>query len=104
MKAIVLGAYTPNALKGLMSGSDRKAAVEAILNEVGATLESIAFTRGEYDVVVTATFPDVTSLIGVATAVKASGAFEKAIYLEELNISVVIDAAKKAAGAYTPAG
>ena len=74
MKAIVLGAYTPNALKGLMSGSDRKAAVAAILNEVGATLESLTFTRGEYDVVVTANFPDATSLIGVATAIKASGA------------------------------
>ena len=52
MKAILLGTYTPNALKGLIAGSDRKAAVEAILNEVGGALESLSFTRGEYDVVV----------------------------------------------------
>ncbi len=104
MKAILLGTYTPNALKGLMSGSDRKAAIEAILNEVGGTLESLSFTRGEYDVAVVATFPDSTSLIGVVTAIKASGAFEKATYLEELNIADVIDVANKAAGAYTPAG
>ena len=94
----------PNALKGLMSGSDRKAAVEAILNEVGGTLENLSFTRGEYDVVVTATVPDSTSLVGVVTAIKASGAFEKAIYLEELNISEVLNVANKAASAYTPAG
>ena len=104
MKAILLGTYTPNALKGLIAGSDRKAAVEAILNEVGGALESLSFTRGEYDVVVTATFPDSTSLIAAVIAIKASGAFEKAIYLEELNIADVNDVAKRAAGAFTPAG
>ena len=104
MKAILLGAYTPNALKGLMAGSDRRAAIEAILNEVGGSLESLSFTRGEYDVVVEATFPNTTSLVGVATAIKASGAFEKAVYLEELDIADVIGVASKAAGAYTPAG
>tara|TARA_B100000029_G_scaffold182606_1_gene180230 strand:+ start:590 stop:904 length:315 start_codon:yes stop_codon:yes gene_type:complete len=104
MKGIVLGAYTPNALKGLMSGSDRKAAVQAILDEVGATLENLTFTRGEYDVIVIADFPDAASLIGVTTAVKASGAFEKALYLEELDIADVIAVANRAAKAYTPAG
>lgn len=104
MKAILLGTYTPNALKGLMAGSDRRAAIEALLNEVGGSLEGLSFTRGEYDVVVVATFPDTTSLIGVVTAIKASGAFEKATYLEELDIADVISVASKAAGAYTPAG
>ena len=47
MKAILLGTYTANALKGLMAGSDRKAAIEALLNEVGGSLESLSFTRGE---------------------------------------------------------
>ena len=104
MKAILLGSYTPNALKGLMSGSDRKAAIEAMLNKVGGSLESLSFTRGEYDVVVVASFPDTTNLTGVVVAIKASGAFEKACYLEEVNIADVIGIAKQAAGAYTPAG
>ena len=91
-------------LKGLMAGSDRKAAIEALLNEVGGSLESLSFTRGEYDVVVVATFPNTNSLVGVATAIKASGAFEKATYLEELDIAEVIGVASKAVGAYTPAG
>ena len=104
MKAILLGAYTPGALKGLMSGSDRKAAVEAILSEVGGSLESITFTRGRYDVVVIANFPDATNLIGAVTAIKASGAFSKADYLEAIDMPSVIEAAKKAASAYKPAG
>ena len=104
MKAILLGTYTANVLKGLMAGSDRKAAIEALLNEVGGSLESLSFTRGEYDVVVVATFPNTTSLVGVATAIKASGAFEKATYLEELDIAEVIGVASKAADAYMPAG
>ena len=49
-------------------------------------------------------FPDSTSLIGAVIAIKASGAFEKAIYLEELNIADVNDVAKRVAGAFTPAG
>ena len=36
----------------------------------------------------------------VAEAIKASGAFEKAIYLEEIDLSAVLDVANKAA--YTP--
>lgn len=104
MRAILLGTYTPNALKGLMAGSDRNAAVKAILNEVGGKLENLSFTRGEFDVVVTASLPNSVSLIGVTAALRASGAFEKAVYLEELDITDVMDVAKKAAGTYTPAG
>ena len=104
MKVVLLGVYTSNALKGLMSGSDRQAAVKAILKEVGGTLEDLMFTRGEYDVVVSATVPDSTNLIGMVTALKASGAFEKATYLEELNIAEILSVANKVAGAYRPAG
>jgi uncharacterized protein with GYD domain len=97
---ILLAAYTPAALKGLMSGSDRKAAVESALAAVGGTLEHLAFTRGGYDVVVRATVPDSTSLVGLVVAIKATGAFEKADYLEEIDISAVLDVANKVA--YTP--
>ena len=104
MKVIFLATYTPNALKGLMAGSDRRAAVEAIMQKVGGKIDDMWFTRGEFDVVVTGNLPDSTNVIGVTTALKASGAFEKAISLEELNISDVIEVANKAASAYTPAG
>ena len=104
MKAILTGTYTAEALKGLMGGSDRKAAVEAVLSQVGGTLESIMFTRGSIDVVVIAEFPDSTSLVGTALALRASGAFSNAEYLEVVDLPSVVEAAKKAAGAYPPAG
>ena len=97
MNLILLATYTPAALKGLMSGSDRKAAIEATLDTVGGTLKNVASTRGEYDVVVMATVPDSTSLVGPLIAIKASGAFEKAIYLEEIDLLAVLDVANKAA-------
>jgi len=104
MKAILLGTYTPNALKGLMQGSDRKSAVEALFNQVGATLDSITFTRGRYDVVVTAEFPNSTSLMGATTALKASGAFAETEYLEAVDLPSIIESANKAANVYKPAG
>ena len=104
MKMLFLGSYTPNALKGLIAGSDRKSAVEAILSQVGATLDQMLFTRGEYDIVVIASAPDETNLPGVTAALRASGAFEKAIAVEEVDISEVIDTAQKIASVYKPAG
>ena len=79
MNITLLGAYTPAALKGLMSGSDRKAAVESALAAVGGTLEHLAFTRGGYDVVVRATVPDSTSLVGLVVAIKARAHSRKQI-------------------------
>ena len=57
MKMIFLGKYTANALGGLIAGSDRKAAVETLLSQIGGKLEEMMFTRGEYDIVVLASAP-----------------------------------------------
>jgi uncharacterized protein with GYD domain len=104
MKIMLLGSYTSSALKGLLSGSDRKAAVDAMLSQVGGTLDQFSFTRGEYDVFVGATVPDGTSLPGIAMALRASGAFEKAVALEDVNINEVLDVARKLSVSYSPAG
>jgi uncharacterized protein with GYD domain len=104
MKVMLLGTYTPAALKGLMDGSDRRAAVDAMLGKVGGTVQELFFTRGEHDVVVIAEFPDGTSLVGASLALKASGAFQSASYLEVLDMPAVIEAAKKVASLYKPAG
>ena len=45
-------------------GSDRKAAVETLLSQIGGTLEEMMFTRGEYDIVVLASAPDGTTYRG----------------------------------------
>ena len=64
MKMIFLGKYTANALDGLIAGSDRRAAVETLLSQIGGRLEEMMFTRGEYDIVVLANAPDRTNIRG----------------------------------------
>lgn len=104
MKAMLMATYSPAGLKGLMLGSDRKTVVAASLSQVGATLIDVEFTRGAWDVIVTAEFPDGNSLIGTAMAFESGGAFEKTDYLEIIDLPDVVTAANKAAGSYTPAG
>ena len=104
MRTIFLACYAPHAIKGLISGSDRKAAVETLLNSVGGKLESIMFTRGEFDITVICELPDESTRVGLGMAIQASGAFTKIITLDELEIQSVITAAQKAASVYQPAG
>ena len=104
MKVILMAKYAPNALKGLIGGSDRHAAVKALMDAIGGTADSIVFTGGEYDVVVNIEVSDQVKLLGLVLAIKASGAFEKAEYLEEIEIEKVIEVARKAAQSYSPAG
>ncbi|TGR94462.1 GYD domain-containing protein, partial [Mesorhizobium sp. M2E.F.Ca.ET.209.01.1.1] len=52
MKVTILANYEPHAAKGLMQGSNREAAVQALFESVGGRMNSLTFTRGLYDVVV----------------------------------------------------
>lgn len=104
MRTIFLACYAPHAVKGLIGGSDREAAVRTLLESVGGELESLTFTRGEYDIVVIADVPDQSTGVGLTMAVQASGAFSKMTVLEQLDMDSVLAAARKAAGAYEPAG
>ena len=104
MKAVVLGKYTPHALKGVIAGSDRQAAIKALMDVVGGSVESAIFTRGEYDVVVTVEIGDQVKLMGLVAAIRASGAFEKADYLEQIDLDSVVAVAGEATKVYTPAG
>ncbi|WP_246135684.1 GYD domain-containing protein [Mesorhizobium intechi] len=96
--------YAPHAAKGLMQGSDRQAAVKALFESVGGKMSSVMFTRGIYDVVVSGEVPDQSAGIGMSLAVRASGSLTEMVLLEELDMTLVLAAAKKAAGAYKPAG
>ena len=95
MRALFLGCYTSNAFKGLMGGSDREAAVKELLKSVGGKLESLMFTRGEYDVVAIVDVPDRDAALGLTVAIHASGAFTKMTVLEELNMKPILASAKK---------
>ena len=104
MKALLLGKYAPHALKGIISGSDREAAVRKLMESVGGSADYVAFVRGKYDVVVRVEVKDQETAIGLALAIKASGAFEEADYLEEIDMPKVVQVAQMAASAYTAAG
>ena len=104
MKVTVLATYEPHAAKGLMQGSDREAALRALYESVGGKMTGLMFTRGKYDVIVNGEVPDQAAGMGLALAVRASGSVRDLVVLEELDMKAVIAAAKKAAGAYKPAG
>ena len=75
MRVIFLGKYAPNAVKDLIAGSDREAAGRTLIESVGGKFVSLQFTRGAYDVVLTADVPDQASSMGLAMAIRASGSF-----------------------------
>jgi len=104
MRVVLLGCYAPHAVKGIISGSDREAAVQKLLDKVGGTLVSVMFTRGEFDVLVLADVPDEATAIGLTMAVQASGAVSRVSVLSELDMEPVLVAANKAVAAYEPAG
>ncbi len=99
-----MGCYAPHAVKGLIGGSDREAAIKALLASVGGKLESLMFTRGEYDIVAIVEVPDQNAGVGLTMAIQASGAFTKISVLEELDMAPVIAAAQKASKVYELAG
>lgn len=101
-RIIMLGTYSSVGLKGLISGSDRRAAVQALMSAVGGKCHDIHFTRGKYDVVVDCTLPSQEAVMGAAAAIKASGGFEIAEYVEIVDIEAVKAEAQKIAKAYAP--
>ncbi|TIS19297.1 MAG: GYD domain-containing protein, partial [Mesorhizobium sp.] len=100
MKVTILASYEPHAAKGLMQGSNREAAIQALFESVGGRMSSVMFTRGIYDVVVNGEVPDQVAGMGMALAVRASGSLSELVVLEELDMKAVLEVANKAAGAY----
>ena len=104
MRTTFLACYAPSATKGLIAGSDRKAAAKALIESVGGKLESLMFTRGEFDIAAIVEVPDQATGMGLTMALHASGAFTRISILEEIDMPKAIAAAQKAAKAYKPAG
>ena len=104
MRVIYLGSYAPNALRGIINGSDREAAGRKLFESVGGKLESVTFTRGEYDAVAIVEVPDQQTSTGVTTALRASGAFNKLVALEEVDLAPIRAIAKNALDVFEPAG
>ena len=86
-----------------MGGSDREAAIKKLMDAVGGTAEYVAFVSGKYDVVCRVEVKYHKTAMGLVLAIEASGVFEEADYLEEIDMPSVLAAAQTAASAYTPA-
>ena len=65
----VMGTYGAHGMKGILGGSDRAAAVEAIVEAVGGSLPNLSFTSGEHDIIVDVEAPSAVAMMGVIAAV-----------------------------------
>lgn len=75
-KFLIQAMYTPEGAKGLLKdgASDRRAAVEQVVTDLGGKVEAMYFAFGEDDAMLIVDFPDTVSMAAVSLAVKASGA------------------------------
>jgi len=74
-KFLVQAAYSADGLKGLQKekASGRREAVRHAVEGIGGKVESIYYSLGEYDVVLTIEVPDIIAGTALAVAVSASG-------------------------------
>ncbi|MDG1256235.1 MAG: GYD domain-containing protein [Paracoccaceae bacterium] len=99
----MMGTYSADGMKGIVGGSDRAAAVDAVVKAVGGSLNHFSFTRGEHDIIVDVEAPSVASMMGVMAAVRASGSFESVSYLECIDMAPVVSEAQTISASYKPA-
>jgi len=101
---LVQGNYTSEGAKGVQKdgGTKRRQAAEALLKEVGGTLEAFYFTLGETDFALIANLPDVSSLVAVSLAVNSTGLIN--LKSTQLVTPEEMDAAAKKTVAYRPPG
>ena len=103
VRCLFFGKYTPDSIKGILSGSDRMAAVKAIVEAAGGSVNMVSFTRGPYDVVVDMNLPSQEIMMGAMATVEASGSMSNTMYLECVEGDPVWEAARSIASAYKPA-
>ena len=75
-KYLVQASYTTEGTKGLLKdgGTKRRAAVEALMKELGGKVEAFYFAFGDTDAFVIIDAPDNITVAAVSLAVNASGA------------------------------
>jgi uncharacterized protein with GYD domain len=68
--------YTVEGTKGLLKvgGSNRRRAIEQLLNDVGGSLEAFYYAFGRDDVIAIAEIPDNVTAAAIAMSISAAGA------------------------------
>ena len=103
VRCLFFGKYTSDSIKGILSGSDRMAAVKAVVEAAGGSVNMVSFTRGPFDVVVDMNLPSQEMMMGAMATVEASGSMSNTMYLECVDGDPVWEAARSIASAYKPA-
>tara|TARA_B100001113_G_scaffold110022_1_gene89161 strand:- start:71 stop:400 length:330 start_codon:yes stop_codon:yes gene_type:complete len=103
VRCLFFGKYTSDSIKGILSGSDRMAAVKAVVEAAGGSVNMVSFTRGAFDVVVDMNLPSQEMMMGAMATVEASGSMSNTMYLECVDGDPVWEAARSIASAYKPA-
>ena len=103
-KYLVQASYTTEGTKGLLKdgGTKRRAAVEALMKELGGKVEAFYFAFGDTDAFVIIDAPDNITVAAVSLAVNASGAASSRT--TSLLTPEEIDQATKKTVSYRPPG
>ena len=103
IRAIMMGAYNSEGAKGIIGGSDRMAAVKAVAEAAGGSVNHVSFMRGRMDIIVDFNVPDATTMMGVMAAANASGTFSSLEIHECIDNAPVVAAAQRILKIYVPA-
>ena len=103
IRAIMMGAYNSEGAKGIIGGSDRMAAVKAVAEAAGGSVNHVSFLRGKMDIIVDFNVPDTASMMGIMAAAHASGSFTSLEIRECINNAPVVAEAQRIMKAYVPA-
>ena len=99
---IVLGKFSDQGLKGLMtSDADRAAIVDKAAGAAGAKMISYHITRGVYDFCVIAEGSDEETVVAMKGTVMMSGDFDQIDILSSVDVKKVREKVKSIMGAYT---
>ena len=103
-KYLFHASYTTEGAKGVRKGggSQRRAAVEKVIESVGGKLETFYFAFGKNDVIIIADLPDHASAAALSLTVGAAGAAKTSTTV--LLTPEEIDAAAKKSVDYRPPG
>ena len=97
---LIQGSYTAEAAAAFASQpQDRVAGIRALLEKMGAQMDSFDYCLGDYDVMVTYTAPDDTTATAIALAVIAPGHLKAYKTTKLLSPEEFLEASRKASGA-----
>lgn len=96
---LIQAAYTAEAAAAFASKpQDRVAVVQALLERMGARMESFDYCLGDYDVMVTYTAPDDVTATAIALAALAPGHLKAYKTTKLLSPEEFLEASRKASG------